>query len=103
MLAALDRGGDGECGRKIALGIERAQFEAAAVHVAHAIDRIEDVGPNVRWCAPRLGLEPCHDIVEPFAEADGEDDRTERTTSVREFGRQLVSAVRDALDVQRPP
>ncbi len=99
VLAALDRRGDGKCGRKIALGIERPQFEAAAVHVAHAVDRIEDVGPNVCGRSPCLGLEACDEIVEPLAEADREDDRTERTASVREFGRQLVSAVGDALDV----
>ena len=100
ILAGTDGGRDRFRVREILIRIERPQFEASAVDVAHAVDREEDVGPQRLRRVLRVGLEPRHEIVQPLAHRDRQRRASERPRAVRHVDVQLIAAVRHALQIE---
>ena len=100
ILAAPGRGGDRFRRRQILVQVERARFEAATVHVPHAVDRKQDVGAKLFWCACRIGFEPGDDLVEVFVERDVQRGPAEARAVVADLRGQRVGAVRHVADVE---
>ena len=85
---------------EILVDVQRAQLEAAAIDVAHAIDRIEDLGAQRFGCGLRLVLEPAGPFVDPFVQRDTERRVAERARGVGDLHDDEVPAVRHAAQIE---
>ena len=100
LCAGLERGDRRIRVRKIPLGVQRAQLELAAIHIAHPIDGIEDLGARRLGCPRRRILEATHRLIESFPH-----DHTERRTAecarrVRDINDHDIATVGDVTQIE---
>ncbi len=100
VLAAARRGRNRFGGREVLVGIERAQLEAPAIDLLHAIDRIQDVVAHGDRRLPGVGFEACHECVEPFLRRDEQRRRSEIARLVVHADGQLIGAVSHVLNIK---
>ena len=100
ILFRLQRGDDALGRGEIFVRIEGAQLEASAIHIAHPIDREEDLGAHGVRRLLRRGLQARDGVVEPYAQRDRQRRGSERRRLIHQFGDEHVRAVGDVVEIE---